>query len=142
MLLLGLLIITLSESLFYSYLTHSFVILQKNVFSSPNHNILSWLARTLSSSWSLNQKVARQQPATKVLLQQQMLTFLRVQCQIRVLVHQFRDHPSPFILDLLPFVCPSTPHTGLIKGRRFSEKDWYYLQAQTDIPFHYLKLIV
>ena len=28
------------------------------------------------------------------------------------------------------------------KGRRFSEKDWYYLQAQTDMPFHYLKLIV
>ena len=30
---------------------------------------------------------------------------------------------------------------GSIKGRRFSEKDWYYLQAQTDMPFHYLKLI-
>ena len=28
------------------------------------------------------------------------------------------------------------------KGRRFSEKDWYYLQAQTDMPFHYLKLVV
>ena len=28
------------------------------------------------------------------------------------------------------------------KGRRFSEKDWYYLQAQTDMLFHYLKLVV
>ena len=28
------------------------------------------------------------------------------------------------------------------KGLRFSEKDWYYLQAQTDMPFHYLKLVV
>ena len=28
------------------------------------------------------------------------------------------------------------------KGPRFSEKDWYYLQAQTDMPFHYLKLVV
>ena len=28
------------------------------------------------------------------------------------------------------------------KGPRFSEKDWYYLQAQTDLPFHYLKLVV
>ena len=28
------------------------------------------------------------------------------------------------------------------KGRRFSEKDWYYLQAQTDMPFHDLKLVV
>ena len=28
------------------------------------------------------------------------------------------------------------------KGRRFSEKDWYYLQDQTDMPFHYLKLVV
>ena len=28
------------------------------------------------------------------------------------------------------------------KGRRFSEKDWYYLQAQTDMPFHSLKLAV
>ena len=28
------------------------------------------------------------------------------------------------------------------KGRSFSEKDWYYLQAQTDMPFHYLKLVV
>ena len=28
----------------------------------------------------------------------------------------------------------------MTKGRRFSEKDWYYLQAQTDMPFHYLKL--
>ena len=28
------------------------------------------------------------------------------------------------------------------KGRRFSEKYWYYLQAQTDMPFHYLKLVV
>ena len=30
----------------------------------------------------------------------------------------------------------------LTKGQRFSEKDWYYLQAQTDMPFHYLKLVV
>ena len=30
----------------------------------------------------------------------------------------------------------------ITKGRRFSEKDWYYLQAQTDMPFHYLKLVV
>ena len=29
-----------------------------------------------------------------------------------------------------------------VKGRRFSEKDWYYLQAQTDMLFHYLKLVV
>ena len=28
------------------------------------------------------------------------------------------------------------------KGRIFSEKDWYYLQAQTDMPFHYLKIII
>ena len=28
------------------------------------------------------------------------------------------------------------------QGLRFSEKDWYYLQAQTDMPFHYLKLVV
>ena len=28
------------------------------------------------------------------------------------------------------------------KGRIFSEKDWYYLEAQTDMPFHYLKLVV
>ena len=28
------------------------------------------------------------------------------------------------------------------KGQIFSEKDWYYLQAQTDMPFHYLKLII
>ena len=28
------------------------------------------------------------------------------------------------------------------KGPRFSEKDWYYLQAQTDMPIHYLKLVV
>ena len=27
-----------------------------------------------------------------------------------------------------------------VKGPRFSEKDWYYLQAQTDMLFHYLKL--
>ena len=31
---------------------------------------------------------------------------------------------------------------ALSKGPRFSEKDWYYLQAQTDVPFHYLKLVV
>ena len=31
---------------------------------------------------------------------------------------------------------------GISKGRTFSEKDWYYLQAQTDMPFHYLKLVV
>jgi cellulose synthase/poly-beta-1,6-N-acetylglucosamine synthase-like glycosyltransferase len=38
---------------------------------------------------------------------------------------------------------PSTCRmSGASKGRRFSEKDWYYLQAQTDMPFHYLKLIV
>ena len=29
----------------------------------------------------------------------------------------------------------------LSKGPRFSEKDWCYLQAQTDMPFHYLKLV-
>ena len=28
------------------------------------------------------------------------------------------------------------------KGPIFSERDWYYLQAQTDMPFYYLKLIV
>ena len=28
------------------------------------------------------------------------------------------------------------------KGPRFSEKDWHYLQAQTDMPFHYLKAVV
>ena len=28
------------------------------------------------------------------------------------------------------------------KGRFISEKDWYYLQGQTDMPFHYLKLLV
>ena len=28
------------------------------------------------------------------------------------------------------------------KGRRFSEKDWYYLQAQTNMPFHYLKVVI
>ena len=37
-------------------------------------------------------------------------------------------------------------HTGVSelkgKGPSFSEKDWYYLQAQTDMPFHYLKLVV
>ena len=27
-------------------------------------------------------------------------------------------------------------------GQRFSEKDWYYLQTQTNIPFHNSKLIV
>ena len=32
--------------------------------------------------------------------------------------------------------------TDVVKGPRFSEKDWYYLQAQTDKPFHYLKLVV
>ena len=31
---------------------------------------------------------------------------------------------------------------GMPKGPRFSEKDWYYLQAQTGMPFHYLKLII
>ena len=30
----------------------------------------------------------------------------------------------------------------LCKGLRFSEKDWYYLQAQTDMPFYYPKLVV
>ena len=30
----------------------------------------------------------------------------------------------------------------LAKGWIFSDKDWYYLQAQTDMPFHYLKLVV
>ena len=29
-----------------------------------------------------------------------------------------------------------------LKGQRFSVKDWYYLQAQTNIPFHYRKLVV
>jgi hypothetical protein len=29
-----------------------------------------------------------------------------------------------------------------IVGPRFLEKDWYYLQAQTDMPFHYLKLVL
>ena len=33
-------------------------------------------------------------------------------------------------------------HIALIKGPRFSEKDWFYLQAQTGMPFHYLKLVV
>ena len=28
-----------------------------------------------------------------------------------------------------------------VKVLIFSEKDWYHLQAQTDMPFHYLKLI-
>ena len=31
------------------------------------------------------------------------------------------------------------PH---IKGQRFSEKDCCYLQAQTDMSFDYLKLVV
>ena len=30
----------------------------------------------------------------------------------------------------------------LLKGPRFSEKDWYYLEAQTDMPFHHLKLVI
>jgi hypothetical protein len=25
------------------------------------------------------------------------------------------------------------------KGPRLSEKDWYYLQAQTEMPFYYLE---
>ena len=29
-----------------------------------------------------------------------------------------------------------------IKGLTFSEKYWHYLQAQTDMPFQYLKLVV
>ena len=32
--------------------------------------------------------------------------------------------------------------TFIIKGPRFSEKDCYYLQAKTDMLFHYLKLVV
>ena len=31
-------------------------------------------------------------------------------------------------------------NSNFAKGRIFSEKYWYYLQAQTDMPFHYLKL--
>ena len=30
----------------------------------------------------------------------------------------------------------------IIKGRIFSDKAWYYFQARTDKPFHYLKLVV
>ena len=33
-------------------------------------------------------------------------------------------------------------YLSFAKGQIFSEKDWYYLQAQTDMPFHYLKLVV
>ena len=32
--------------------------------------------------------------------------------------------------------------SGIAKGPRFSKTDWYYLQAQTDMQFHYLKLVV
>ena len=36
----------------------------------------------------------------------------------------------------------STISVLAFKGPRFSEKDWYYLQAQTDMPVNYLKLVV
>ena len=36
----------------------------------------------------------------------------------------------------------ATASHDYITGPRLSEKDWYYLQAQTDMPFHYLKLLV
>ena len=32
-------------------------------------------------------------------------------------------------------------YLSFAKGRIFSEKDWYYLQAYTDVLFCYLKLL-
>ena len=37
---------------------------------------------------------------------------------------------------------PPPPCRQFFKGPRFSEKYWYYLQAQTNMPFHYRKLVV
>ena len=53
------------------------------------------------------------------------------------LLHLFQ----PILTDLLYICYIQIPGLGL-KGPRFSEKDCYYLQAQTDMPFHYLKLFV
>ena len=39
-------------------------------------------------------------------------------------------------------ICPVSWQPKVSKGRIFSEKDWYYFQAQTDMLFHYLKLII
>ena len=51
-------------------------------------------------------------------------------------------HPVVIFLENthLKYVYPSNAmaHT---KGPIFSEKDWYYLQTQTDMPFHNLKLL-
>ena len=46
-----------------------------------------------------------------------------------------------------PNLCPQNNKSTIfiwvsIKGLIFSEKDLYYLQAQTDMPFHYLKLVI
>jgi hypothetical protein len=43
---------------------------------------------------------------------------------------------------ILLYVWAEPAILGSTKGPRFSEKDCYYLQAQTDMLFHYLKLVV
>ena len=40
------------------------------------------------------------------------------------------------------FACSKNRGSGVSKGRIFSEKEWYYLHAQTDMPFHHLKLVI
>ena len=51
-------------------------------------------------------------------------------------------HPVVIFLENthLKYVYPSNAmaHT---KGPIFSEKDWYYLQAQTAMPFHYKSFV-
>ena len=52
---------------------------------------------------------------------------------------------SPKRANYLGYFREKNPHHMSIvdaKGPRFSEKDWYYLQALTDMPFHYLTLVV
>ena len=49
------------------------------------------------------------------------------------------DVPNP-IMDIMEKNLSSSNNGG--KCPIFSEKVWYYLQAQTEMPFHYLKLVV